>query len=1327
MRYDINEIKEDALWLSNTADVDEIAALRVAVLQWQTKPAEDLRVVPPAESTMNALQSVLAGARASTSTNPSWSDKNGAAPLNDKQFRRSELLKVLLSEDRFLLKTSEYILAGILCDTKDESARTDVQNQKSHRDWLRMVGETLLSAWKIDKPGKDKRREKGFLPTAVDALRARTERLGKPCPWLGDEDISEEIGSMWGQNQVVEMIHLLQIVVTLLQAPRALVEAENVILWFRFMNEVSFFEVLRESLENIQAPYQLLLQSLSVLISLTLLDVSSTIELLTEVSTSGALSRDNADGSPYALMPPIMNELNDIFINLAFLKVSSPVTLTWSIITQTTRELASAAREAKETRQSLRAADKYGAADSSDTDGGDRAFPKIHSSLRRRSSGGSDTSLQMTLVEEVHDAISITEIDGDSINYLALSAVQNDNVFEVLTTIATEYCTPFGFEHGAAMGGEMRKILLDLVGACVDFVQYTPALISATMAVLTGSERFWDLLDSPLGSFEHQPTSSFIRNPLLRYKILLRAASRFPYESLPFLQISRALGFQYTNSKGEAAPPWMNLEELDIFTCKIPNGFDSLTPIREEEDGDYIKLTDNLSVVIGSRETDLLAPWDTSRAYMHGLSAVIIPSNTTGIIQSEAKPFIIGWNYSYQGLGYMGKILQSALAADGSPSASSSIISSAVVSEVIHLINTLLTSAIKDPTAGSNHSKILESAKSILGHASDGLGQNQDIISVILQLFENELYGVQQLRPDEISMELLTQCTQFMCVLLRLLPDRIWPFLGRSGLIGIGQDEPQFSYVISQEMMLGRYDFLLACVRLYAALVEDAIALSISRKAPAKALVRFGSSDASASGISRDTMQNVLLYLCRCMIDVLESISNWKFVVAADRMEINAHLCATLEKVLYHCFGIDDRRDTSQKLTGALAPSAEYIVNSFLSASENDFIVTPLLNIFSMATQVHRTTLPTNKDRFLSEQTIAALRLATILISVNSYLAKPASQLEKELFKSASILIRLYANFQSLRVPTIGLFDALLRSAGKADGQPPSLLGQLGQKESNCFLEMLSQLDQPLPSNDLSVAIWKLLSTIVSQRQQWFAMYVLTGKTPRESHKDKKGRAPGPEMTREPILMVALENLSAIDALESKKALVMLDFIAVSADFWPWVFTTLDSHPQFLKAISEYAARGSSAGASTHDRTRDGTPDYISVQIFSRIAKILAMYTRYTQQVNNQKFARGLVPHLNYLIKKAITAPSYNNSLHSNLRHNFEGKHPNCNLTDLKKSALQRPSIGDSFYYDMAFSSKVLAYDPAWLGRRGQGFAEEFRRANTNLSLVEAEIVMHFL
>lgn len=1061
-----------------------------------------------------------------------------------------------------------------------------------------------------------------------------------------------------------------------------------------------------------------------MLVSLAILNTPKSFDEIIETSATGVSTITPTDGAPYILDSAAVNELNEIFISVAPFRVPSPAVLAWGILMHTVRETALVTRETREIRQSLRAADKYGAADSSDTDGAERPSGERLATLKRRSSTGSDTSQQSTILEEISDIIAIAGVDGDPITYLASNAVQGNKVFEVIEAISVDYCTAYGFEHEGRPGQKMRSLLLDLIRLCSDFVDYSPVLLIATMAVLTGSERFWDTLDRST-DFKDSPTSKFLKDNELRLQFFLRASTRFPHESSPFLHFCRALTFD--NNGKDGIPIWSILEGMNTFTCSIPIDFTAYKPVRTQEESDHIELTDDLNFSIiqvsaspkSNRRPQIMAKNTPS------FSTHEVLSGTQGEIENDSKPFVVVWNQDFSGLVYMGKVLQCACTvADLRTAPSSLTFSPDVVGDIISVITYMLSAIVRGTSLGQISVDATELAQTILGSASDGLDRNQDVVSVIFEIFEQELYQHRKTSDDVESVELLVQCIQFTYALLPLMPDRVWPFLGRSGLLGIGKDESQLTAIVAtQEMVLGRYDFLLGCIRLYDALVEDVVSHVVSRTAPSKAVTRFGSATTLGSGISQAAMQKVLLSFTRMMIEVFESTMNWRFVVQEDRMEINALLCSIFQKILQYSFDVNDDPDLSKKLVRALAPSAEYIVDVFLSRSSNDVTVLPFLHILGEGVATPTTTLPTRGLQYWTSEVRAVLRLTSVLVQVNRFLHLPPSHLENQMFNAACILAKVYVAHESYKLPVIDLFDALVRSAAATGQQPPSLLGHLGQETANQFLDVLSMLDQPLNNDALASAIWRLLSGVVSKRQQWFAIFVLTGSTPRDTFKDKSDSTAMSSRRAEPILNIAMDALSNIEKLEPRKALCMLEFVELAADFWPWVLNAMNEHIRFLNAISEYAAKIGQIAGTPRNKASTISADYERIQMASLIANILSMYTHHTLQADNPRFAKSLVNHLTYLIKNAILPPSYNASLHTNLRHNFEAKFPGCSLADFKRTTINRPQLGESFYYDLTLAQKMLAHEPAWTGKKGQGFAEEMKRANVNLSLVEAQIV----
>ena len=1058
----------------------------------------------------------------------------------------------------------------------------------------------------------------------------------------------------------------------------------------------------------------------------------SSLGLLEQSAATATSTASPGHQVPYILHAATVNEINDILIAAARLKPASPAVMAWAILMNNLRETALGTRESRELRQSLRAVDRYGTAESSDNDGAERPSPaRTFSSLRRRSSNSSDTSQQSTLLEEIYDVVAFAIVDGeDPVAFLADNAAGSGSVFKVVAAIAIEYCTPFAFDHDGGQGQKMRRVLLELIRASTGFVDYAPLLLNATLAVLTGAERYWEAFDRPAEAHEGEPAAFFLQDKVLRHKLYIVSMLHFPYESLPFLELCRALAFANDGLSQKGPAMWTILEELDNFTCSLPSkDYSAYEPTRMQEEANFVELTEDLNVAIAPY-TDPSSVSQSNSAHRPSTKFDQywfhkIPSATSGKLMNDTKPFVVAWHQSYSLLAYMGKALQCASASSALSSTPGTLLSPEIVGDMIGLITNMISTASKKATQNDTSKNAVETAQFVLGLVSEGLDRNQDAISVIFNIFENELYKPRKISEDYNSLEILVQCIQFSFALLRILPDRVWPFLGRSGLLGIGKDESQLrSVVATHEMIMGRYDFLLGCIRIFELLITDAVVHRVFREAPSKALARFGSTNLASAGISQNTMERVLLSFTRTMIEVYESTMKWRFLEQNDRMEINFRLASIFQKILGYHFGVDHPSNSTHKLTCTLAPAAEYIVDVFLSMTGADVTVSPLLHILVEGTTTRTTTLPVRGFRYWILQVRAALKLSNTLIRVNRMLQRPSSHLEDQLFKAAPTLAKVYAAHESYRLPVVELLDSLVRSAAETTEQPPSLLGHLGQEASSHFLSLLSTFDQPLNDDEMSSTIWRLLSAVVSKRQQWFAIFVLTGTTPRESFKDKAGSATPSPRQQEPILNTALDALANVDKLEPRKALSMLEFVALAADFWPWVLGIMEKHSHFLKGISEYAAHIGSKAAVVGQRSYKTSADFSSLQIASLVADILSMYVHYTQQMGNQKFAKMLVPHLTYLIKNAISIPSYNASLHGNLQRNFESKFPGWEVVDFKRTALTRAPLGESFFYDLELASEVLSYEPAWAGKRGNdGFAEEVRRANFNLSVVESQVV----
>ena len=128
-------------------------------------------------------------------------------------------------------------------------------------------------------------------------------------------------------------------------------------------------------------------------------------------------------------------------------------------------------------------------------------------------------------------------------------------------------------------------------------------------------------------------------------------------------------------------------------------------------------------------------------------------------------------------------------------------------------------------------------------------------------------------------------------------------------------------------------------------------------------------------------------------------------------------------------------------------------------------------------------------------------------------------------------------------------------------------------------------------------------------------------------------------------------------------------------------------------------------------------------RIASYIAEIIAMHLYHERQLGNTSRVSGILSKLKYYKRCGVAPPSYNNSLHSNLRRNLEARYPGCNLQDFKRTKLEARTIGRDYFYNLDLANKMLSFQQAWRGRKGDGMTQELKKANINLALVDAQIV----
>ena len=1352
-RYDPQQLKQDALWLSEAAKIDEVSALRLAVIEWQSRSEaqllsgfseeESASVQGVTGAPANGLSTFLpkTSLLSSISTTP-----NGA--FQSKPSRRLRLIGLYFSERRHLVKTTEILVRAGLANNSIANEQGKGKD-KAVSSWIDRIGKTILNA---RSSGDDS--VAGFEPLLLESLEALRDRINGLVSGSGvsiDDQEDADVELDFGKCLLLEMTHILQLVFSIIDCAKGIISSSVLLAWLRFAAEYGFFDnfefvrqpqrirvffrklTVLQQLEALQV-FVPPIQSLVSIISLTVLKLPLIIEIILNYTEHTALPPPDQH-TPFILDPSGLKEVHPIIMGLARDNslVASPLVFAWGIILQTLRDMVLSRRESREIRQSQHAVDGF--ADTDTSYARERsASPTDHRSSRppQSRSSSSDGDPEPTVFDEILLIVADASSDEDPIQYLAKCAVIDSHVFDVVTSLASRFCGLSASEGPRASGLRMKIILLDLVRFSLEWVQYSPEVLTTCLALLTGDESFWSIVERPKIPHHLDVAAMFLDDDrLLLPKLLGVASARFPFETMPFLKLVKALGTCLKYAEDGKLYATAAVEKMGVFTQALPEGFRDYDTIREEENTNSVTLRSDIKLFTKQETRTSYTNGSTNqliaRASGDSDASIIekIPAGTEGRVVSESSPvIIIQWIYQFSGLRYLGKLLESALSSsDLVDNVSKTKPDKEVVAEIIGLLALLLASSTNLADQGHSVGETNDMAHKLLDEASADIGRRSgDIITVILDLFESEIQEPQNSWATDGSMDVLISCAQFLFALTPVYPGRVWPFLARSGLLEMNERGGKLAEILAgAEIVTGRFEFTISCIRVFQELLNDATVHAVARKSTNKAVTRFQKADNLGTGIPSQVMSKVVLAFVRALMDIFESYTSWRYLILDEKLEIGARILMLFDTILAYNQGIDDSTDAKQMIVGMMGPAASYLIETFLSSSSNTIPIAPLLEIFSDGIKTPYSTLFFGTTRLWVRRTISALKFCTTLIRVATLQGRSDTRLEIQLFKVSPLLVRIYCVRGSYRLPVVTLLEVMIISAASADGEPLSLLGHLGSETAKEFLNLLSHSSQPLEDERLDVGIWKLLSAIVSNRQQWLAIYLLTGNAPRESLRVSTNGAVNGSAPGKHLLARALDGLVKINETPCSVALAELEFVAMAGDYWPWSISLVHKNQALLTSLLDYLGN-LQARIDVMDHLKSkGTCD--ALQMTSLILEVLAIYMHHARQLGDTSFAKRLLPKITYLADTAVTVQGYNSSLHTNLKKNFEARFSGCSLSSFKRTKLQTPEFGPEFFYDMDVAKKMLGYDSSWLGARGSGLAEEFERANSNLSIVEAQVV----
>ena len=1310
-QYNLGQIKDDAIWLSKEVRLDEVAALRLVVLEWQSRPASELLGNLSTEEA-TSLQAAV-GNTGLGSLGPVVNTSTSSAPTNDDSSfssdsrRRLRLVELYLSERCHLLKVIEQLLSAAV-------GSRNVGKDQSLSDWIENRGTQLMETQRSRKPP-----DETFLALCINALSEKFQKLDGRIGWLANdpmEDIVEEIRAV---SMTEEVVLLMQIILMHVVDTSEITSSHIVLSWLQLMEKYGFFDQFNPPFAG-QKVLILPFRSLIAVISLAILKPSETLDRiqgddLPSVESPSQPNQASEPNTAYFLDRQKIKDINELLFLAAdrLVAIMSPAILAWGFILRTMEIRAEKYSSNRDDRLTQRAIESSG-----DTE----------SQHRRGSFSSSASSSQSSIWEELLNIVQ----DQPNINVIQLfvkSALDGSHVLDVISSLAAEFCKAFP----GVLGSSSRCILLELVRIAFLLVDYIPEVLAPTFEILNVAQLSG--LRTVPSAFD--PRTYFLSDQQLMEMIFWAAQARFPYEAVPFLKLCENLaGLEMVDTSGN---PLLALESLML---------QSLTQVVHEQVVRYELLdeTEDNALNIRLREPlDIFSPARSSRTNVNqppsnalvsaGSSITLMPAGTLGRAISDVKPAVVMFPSNTSLPAFLGKWLEvlskSSTKNDAAVKAESN---EEIMLCVINVFNAWLASVNDSSRVRAPGLDPVECAQRLLEEASDDIERNGDIVSVVFEIFENQLNLARSRSGMDRDLDLLNAGLRFFEGLTFVVPGRVWPLLARSRLLDInGRGGGLGTIIASVEITSGTYECLSTCTKLYKHLVEDAIRRSVQRKKSeiSKALNRFATQEDPISNAPSHIIEKVLLAFTQTMAEVFQSYGSWRFNSVDQRLQINTDISSTFERLFSYTFRSGEGVELKSRLAGVFAPSATYLAEFFLSPTPNDFSLKSVLQTLTSGVTTPLSPIYEQSSFLWIQQVCSTLELCHTLVRLRKSLELPASRLEQQLLRASPILVRLFTVHPSYCAPVIALLKALVEQTSPNEADPPSLLAHLGSKSAQLFLNILRKFDKPLHDVGLDISIWSFLSAVVSNRQQWFSIFLLTGSSPRdtvrrEKQKEKSESSEGISQTRgKKFLSVALDALSDIETLLPQRALAMIEFVELAEENWPWAMTDMIDHPKFVTAILDYLASLEGQDFSKPASTEEEQTNAYKMRIASFITNLLALCLHHANESEDVNFASNLIPKLGYLVDNGAAILTYNVSLHSNLKQNFEKKFNGCQLSDFQRTSLWDRTYGSNYYYDVELADKVLGFDKSWSGlsAREESFKAGLEKANTDLSAVDAQVV----
>lgn len=928
--------------------------------------------------------------------------------------------------------------------------------------------------------------------------------------------------------------------------------------------------------------------------------------------------------------------------------------------------------------------------------------------IARRNSAGSIFSIESSKFDSFLEN-STSSKDLVVVEQLASAVTARGRVFDVISTMTSGLGPSDEGSMTPLLSSRIRNVFLELLKVSYPVIGYQSEPVSSLLSVLGAGRSYWDLSNRENLSEKQDILASMLNDDLALEFFFQQALDRYPYEFLPFITLCRTLASATSLQDSERSQLILNLLRVTpTLTFVLPETFQEYELVQEDENTNAFCLLQDIPLI------SLSPSWRGRRIED---DAYRIPAGTYGRFVTDTGR-VVSMEYPHSTISLLGRRLEISLMKEGYQS-ELGMLQPDETAEVIALFATLIRMDYLNATREGSTEALVSSENDILLEAKKHIdvGSGRDLLTIVCETMDYYMQ-VDLAESEDVVVAILNSCIQFLDAILPVYPSRVWSYLSRCELLSSESRAGKLTKIIgSLDLVQERFDFLSSCLRLFSNMIDTALTSAIQRRAGIQTMGRKKTDLNPWLGTADKVLSKVSYSIAQAGVDIFENTSTWRFASDACRSSILRDVVPVLHKVILHSYSLGDS-SSSENLTSCLRPAATYVLDSFISPSTGSLRFQPLLSSLVAAFTSTDSTLYPRRTDMIQSQLSSVLEFSATLLRVANHLEQSSSMIESYLFKSSTLLARLCAASDHFRRPTMWLLESLVVNAGKASNEPPSLLGYLGPQISKSFLQLLATLGKPFELTKDVKATWKFFSAILRNRQQWMSNCLLTGQTPREAMKKDNKKT---EISSDSVFATALARLGKLKELDVNESIVVLDFVASAQNFWPWTVFTLQKDTAYLDGLRAYVRdlKPSSVTVKT-----DAVLASFEARLAAYVAETFAMQLYHSRHLGNSSaLAKSLVSDLDYYLRDGVEVAGYNKSLHNNFAKNFSNKYSGCPVADFKRASLEPRELGKSYYYDLERADEMLRFDPGWKGRKDDGFKAEMERANTNLSLVDAQLV----